>query len=73
MRDRFGRPMATLNVPLMRVEETGASLKMSVSLEASPDLCDVTTRSSDAELRRYLRAFLMQHVERWYWGERDGC
>lgn len=73
MKDRFGRPIATLNVPLIRVEETENSLKMSVSFEASLDLFDVTTYTSDEDLRRYLSAFLMQHVERWYWEARDGC
>ena len=72
MKDRFGRPIATLNVPLVRVEETGTSLKMSVIFEASLDLGDVMTYSADEELRRYLRAFLMKHVSDWYWGVRDG-
>lgn len=73
MKDRFGRPIATLNVPLIRVEETETSLKMSVSFEASLDLRDVTTHTSDEDLRRYLSAFLMKHVSDWYWGARDGC
>ena len=73
MKDRFGRPIATLNVPLVRVEETATSLKMSVSFEASLDLRDVTTYTSDEDLSRYLRAFLMKHVSDWYWGAQDGC
>ena len=73
MNDRFGRPIATLNVPLVRVEETATSLKMSVSFEVSLDLNAVMTYSSDEELRRYLSAFLMKHISDWYWGARDGC
>lgn len=73
MKDRFGRPIATLNVPLVRVEETATSLKMSVSFEALLDLNNVMTYSSDEELRRYLSAFLMKHISDWYLGERDGC
>ena len=73
MKDCFDRPIATLNVSLVRVEEDETSLKMSVSFEASLDLNDITTYSSDEELRRYLSAFLMKHVSDWYWGARDGC
>ena len=72
MKDIFGRPIATLNVPLIRVEETETSLKMSVIFEASLDLNDVTRCRSDEELRRYLSAFLMKHVSDWYWRTRDG-
>lgn len=72
MKDRFGKPIAKLNVPLIRVEEDETSLKMSVSFEASLDLGDIKTFSSDEDLRRYLSAFLMNHVFDWCWGVRDG-
>lgn len=72
MKDRCGRPIATLNAPLVHVEETETSLKMSVNFEASLDLRDVTTYISDEALRRYLSAFLMHHISDWYWGVRDG-
>lgn len=72
MRDSCGRPIATLNVPLIRVEETETPLKMSVNFEASLELRDVTTYTSDEDLLRYLSAFLMKHVSDWYWEVRDG-
>ena len=72
MLDRYGSPIAMLNVPLIRVEETETSLRMSVSFEASLDLRDVTTFTSEEDLRRYLSAFLMKHVNEWCWGARDG-
>lgn len=40
--------------------------------EASLDLRDVATYTSDEDLRRYLSALLMKHVSDWYWGARDG-
>lgn len=72
MLDRFGSPIATLNVPMMRVKRDPTRLTMSVTFEASIDLADFHTHQSDEELRRYVSAFLMQHIERWYWGARDG-
>ena len=71
MKDSFGRPIATLNVLLIRVEKTETSLKMSVIFETSLDLNDITTFSSDEELRAYLSSFLMNHIRDWYWRVRD--
>lgn len=72
MKDSRGRPVATLNVPLVRVDETATSIKTSVSFEVTLDLTDLTTRCSDEELRRYLSAFLMHHISSWYRSARDG-
>ena len=70
MKDRFGRPIATLNVPIVRKERTKDSYKLSVNFEAILDLKDALTYQGEDELYRYLSAFLFEHVNSFYWSER---
>lgn len=70
MKDRYGRAIATLNVPLIRRESSKKSFKLSVTFEASLDLADIYTCQSDEALYQYLSAFLFKHINDWYWSAR---
>ena len=70
MKDRFGRPIVTLNVPLIRKERTKDTYKLSVTFEVTLDLKDVLTYQGEDELYRYLSAYLFEHIYRFHWSER---
>ena len=66
--DAFGRPVVKLNIPLIRKEETRASLKMGVTFEVEADLMQFSTVNL---VDVYVRSCLMQHIYDSYWSLRD--
>ena len=64
MKDSSGRPIATLNVPIVRKKKTKDTYALSVNLK------DLLTFQDDNEIYRYLSAYLFEHISRFYWGER---
>lgn len=70
MKDSSGRPIATLNVPIIRKKKTKDTYALSVNFEATVNLKDFLTFQDDNEMYRYLSAYLFEHINRFYWGER---